>query len=399
MQEQFSEQLAQAIYKSLGNNYGVKTVHGSDNERLSINEYEKGTYRESASMLKLHIEEGWYFEPQVFPPSALAYLVKHYIADKNAREQHTISYIMNWSLSDTIKLFKSSQMNETLALSFLNQTYMDKFSIRPEEKSEENTLKQSYILNLCHLIAEVSNNFSDQTHTEALAHYLNQRQNEIKDSRYMINLCETLVQYYPHELNKFQSLDIVRNHLQATQNNEFEIEDIECVWTIKLDLKKFQHVFLLPSWTVKEYAYVMNLLMQEIEKNGMVSNKGVQDVLMQNKYNENSDKDSDSNSNGDNESQYKYSIITVNQTKDSTFSHEGLSEIIKATFHYLKEHNRQFSFTLSNPDRKKQKEIIVQDLQKIVKKIMFYQNLNQSLQPYEESEHHDYSPSNGKLKI
>lgn len=385
MQEQFSKQLAQAIYQSLGDSYGVKTVHGSNNERLSVDDYEKGNYRESASMLKLHIEEGWYFEPQVFPPSALAYLIKHYIADKNIKEQQTIGYILNWSLSDTVKLFKSSRINDNLALSILNNTYVDKFSIKPEEKTDEDTLKQSYIFNLCLLVSQVSNRFHDESHTEALAHYLSQRQNEIKDHEYMIHLCEALVLHYPHELKKFQALEIVKNHLEARTHNEFELEEVENVWTIKLDLKKVQHIFLLPLWTVKEYAYVMQMLMQEIEENGIANNKGVEDVLMQNKYDE--------------AHEYQYSLITVNQTLDSQFSREDLLGIIKTTFDYLKDHNRLFSLSPYNDSHEEQKKQISQDLEEIVKKIMFYQTLNQNLKPYDDNEHYEDSPTAGKLKI
>jgi hypothetical protein len=188
--EELEAELAQVIYDSMGKECAVKTVHSSDNERLSVDTYEEGHYRDSAGMIKQYMENNWYFESDTFPVSSLRHLFA-YAASKNQKEQRRIAYTLNLDIRDTIKVFKNKNLSAHLALSILNDTSIDLMRMEREFRTGENTM--FYIEKLSSLVMLVSQKFSGENHAQALAHYLEQRQDKIKDSEYRINLCETLL--------------------------------------------------------------------------------------------------------------------------------------------------------------------------------------------------------------
>jgi hypothetical protein len=381
--EELKAELAQVIYDSMGKECAVKTVHSSDNERLSVDTYEEGHYRDSAGMIEQYMENNWYFESDTFPVSSLRHLFA-YAASKNQKEQRHIAHTLNLDIRDTIKVFKNKNLSAHLALSILNDTSIDLMRMEREFRTGENTM--FYIEKLSSLVMLVSQKFAGEDHAQALAHYLEQRQDKIKDSEYRINLCETLLTCYPEQIQIFSGIDIVKEYLHATSENDFAILPVEKSWSVKMDLQKFQHLFLLPSWTLNEYSRVMGMLMQEIEKQG--KEQGIEDLLIHDKYDEHQN--------------YQYSVITLNASQSCNFSEKNLLNIIKEAFNYLKHTNTVLCLDVvkSQGNAGNQIEDIKNKFSNTVKKIMLYQKINENLQQYEaEDNNENTDESRPKLKI
>jgi hypothetical protein len=153
-----------------------------------------------------------------------------------------------------------------------------------------------------------------------------------------------------------------------------------------MDLQKFQHLFLLPSWTLNEYSRVMGMLMQEIEKQG--KEQGIEDLLIHDKYDEHQN--------------YQYSVITLNASQSCNFSEKNLLNIIKEAFNYLKHTNTVLCLDVvkSQGNAGNQIEDIKNKFSNTVKKIMLYQKINENLQQYEaEDNNENTDESRPKLKI